>query len=300
MVGQLGCKAALYGERFIEELLVEVFLLLLHKHTCNTTIIKPRPTRSSNHLEQISEWEVHVSLELRVKELSPLDDDQSGGEIDSPGEGRSRHENLDLLFDEQVFHDFSVAFFQTGVMHAYAILDCLSQVFVPDVFRQGRNLFRIHVKERFFEVRPLTSCCFFLLISGTHGNQIECGESGLATGGDENEDGVVSRMGVDCFEGWAVHGGHAGAVCLFGEAIEENLDGDGADTGLEIEQAKFVDSHPVSHVFSVGEGRGQADKPDRALGLLCDVAHATDDDFDDGTAILTEQVDFIDYHKGNV
>ena len=55
---------------------------------------------------------------------------------------------------------------------------------------------------------------------------------------------------------------------------------------LEVEEALAGDAEPRREVVSVGERRREADEAHRAADLGGDVAHAADDDLQDGAAVF--------------
>lgn len=134
VIGELIRQAALYWERLIEELLVEVFLFLSDHHTSNTAVIHTRSTAPTNHLQKIGQREVDISLDTRVIILSSFDNDESCREVNTPGQRTRGHEHLNLLFDEQFLHNLPITFSEAGMVHSYAKLDGVSQVFVFDEF----------------------------------------------------------------------------------------------------------------------------------------------------------------------
>ena len=73
-----------------------------------------------------------------------------------------------------------------------------------------------------------------------------------------------------------------------------NFNWNWSHTRLEVEETKLVDAQPVSNVLSIGESGRQAYKSDSVTSLLSNVPHATHNDLDDGSTILTEQVDLVD------
>ena len=100
MVSDLPSKRAFDWERLIQELFVEVLLLLRNEDTSDTTVIELRSTSSSDHLEKISEWEIHISLQLSIIELRPFDDHKPCREVDTPCQSAGGHQYLYLLLDE--------------------------------------------------------------------------------------------------------------------------------------------------------------------------------------------------------
>jgi hypothetical protein len=84
MVNDLLLQGRLDWERFVKELLVKVFLFFMNKDTCHTRFVETWTTSSSNHLEQVSQWEVYIATHLRVEELRALDHHKAGWEVHSP------------------------------------------------------------------------------------------------------------------------------------------------------------------------------------------------------------------------
>ena len=66
----------------MEEFLVESLLDVMHQNHGHAMMIILRSTCPPNHLEHISDGHVYVSFQFAVVELSSLDDDKMGGEVD--------------------------------------------------------------------------------------------------------------------------------------------------------------------------------------------------------------------------
>ena len=79
-----------------------------------------------------------------------------------------------------------------------------------------------------------------------------------------------------------VHGGHAGAVVLAGEAGDVDLERDGADRGAEVEESELSDAEPVGEVARVGQRGREADDAERARRVRRDEVGARDDDLLNG------------------
>lgn len=90
-----------------------------------------------------------------------------------------------------------------------------------------------------------------------------------------------------------IHRSHSRTVVLFCESRKEHFDGYRSDTRLEIEQAKFVDTHPISNIFRICQSCRQADKSDIVASLLGYVAHSTYDYLDYRATLLTEQMNLV-------
>ena len=111
---------------------------------------------------------------------------------------------------------------------------------------------------------------------------------------------MIASVRHDCLERRLVHRGHPRAVVLFREAFKEDLDGNGSHAWLEVKESKLMDAEPVGHVLGIGQRRGQAAESDVVSGLLCNVPHATDDDFDDWSTILAQEMYLIDDDESHV
>ena len=86
---------------------------------------------------------------------------------------------------------------------------------------------------------------------------------------------------------------------LFSESGEEHLNGYRPDTGLEIEQTKFVDAHPVGNIFGICQCCRQADESNVVASLLGYVAHTTNDYLDYRATLLTEQMNLVNNHQSH-
>jgi hypothetical protein len=75
MVYYLIFQGGFDGERFIEEFLVKVLFLFADHNTGHTSLIEAWTTSSTNHLEQVSQWEIDIASHLGIKELSTLNHD---------------------------------------------------------------------------------------------------------------------------------------------------------------------------------------------------------------------------------
>jgi hypothetical protein len=58
-------------------------------------------------------------------------------------------------------------------------------------------------------------------------------------------------MGLDGFEARSVHCGHSRAVMLFRKSVEKDFNWDRSYTRFKVEKTEFVDTHPISYVFSI-------------------------------------------------
>ena len=82
------------GEGFVEELLVEVFLDVVHQDDSHAALVVLRPAGPPHHLQYVRDGEVHVPRLLAVKVLRALHHHQVGGEIHPPGQGASGDQDL--------------------------------------------------------------------------------------------------------------------------------------------------------------------------------------------------------------
>lgn len=130
MIHDLILETRFHREWLVKELLIEILFLLRDEHTRETSLIKLRSTCSSNHLEKIGQGEVNVPADLRIEEFGALDHDQASWEVNSPGKGARRDEDLDLLLDEEVLHNLAVLLLETCMMHSHAEVQSVSQVLI--------------------------------------------------------------------------------------------------------------------------------------------------------------------------
>jgi len=70
--------------------------------------VELRPAGAPHHLEHVRHREVDVPLRLAVVVLGPLDDDEVGGEVDAPREGRGADEDEDRLAEEELLDEDAV------------------------------------------------------------------------------------------------------------------------------------------------------------------------------------------------
>lgn len=52
----------LHWERLVEELLIEMFLDIVHQDYCHSSVIVLWSPRPPHHLEDVSDWVVHIAL----------------------------------------------------------------------------------------------------------------------------------------------------------------------------------------------------------------------------------------------
>ena len=89
--------------------------------------MRPRTASAADHLKDISDRHVDIALGLAVEELCAFDDNEMGGQIDSPCQGGSGAQDANLAAEKQSFHKFSVGVAETGVMQTNAELQRLFQ-----------------------------------------------------------------------------------------------------------------------------------------------------------------------------
>lgn len=77
-----------------------------------------------------------------------------------------------------------------------------------------------------------------------------------------------------------VHGGHAGAVVLAGEACDVDLERHRPHRRPEVEEAELADAQPVGQVARVGQRRREADDAQGAGRVRRDEVGAGDDDLE--------------------
>ena len=74
------------------------------------------------------------------------------------------------------------------------------------------------------------------------------------------------------------------------------LQWDGPDVGMEVEETVSCGSKPLAQVLGVGHGRAESHDPHLPLDLRGHVAHAGADDLQDGPALPANQVQLV-HHK---
>jgi len=122
-------------------------------------------TSSTNHLQEVSEWEINVTPLGWVKEFSSLDDNKPCWEINTPRKSARSHKNLNLFLYEEVLNNLAVRLFETSMMHAHTELYCVSKILVFDELTDQADLFGVNFEERLFEVEVDTvGLCELLLL----------------------------------------------------------------------------------------------------------------------------------------
>ena len=221
VVCDLAGEAALHWERLVKELLVEVLLLLGDENACDTAVVELRPARPANHLEEIGERKVHVPFEIRIVELGAFHDDEPCRKVHSPRQRARRDQHLNLLLHEELLDDLPVALGEACVMHAHSKLYCVLQILVLDELTDLMDLLRVHVQERLLELKNavVIAQSHLLLISGTHRNQVQGGETRLPSRRHEYEHRMTPGVRHDRLVCWPVHRGHPWTVVLLSEAL---------------------------------------------------------------------------------
>ena len=86
------------------------------------------------------------------------------------------------------------------------------------------------------------------------GNEIAGCESGLSSGGDENDNWLPIAEFLDVVICRFVHGGHSRAVVFLAETFEVNLHGDWPNRGSEVEESISVGAKPLSNISAISHG----------------------------------------------
>mmetsp|Transcript_29084 Transcript_29084/g.91049 ORF Transcript_29084/g.91049 Transcript_29084/m.91049 type:complete len:573 (+) Transcript_29084:1267-2985(+) len=283
VIVELLVEARLDGEGLVQELLVEGLLWLVHEDDGDRLCVELRPAGAPHHLEHVRHREVDVPLRLAVVVLGPLDDDEVGGEVDAPREGRGADEDEDRLAEEELLDEDAVRLVEAGVVDTDPKGERVPQRRVLDRGEHRLELTHRHVEE-----------LALLLVRRAVGDQVERRQPRLAAARDEDEGRLVGRVDGDGAVGRLVHRRHARAVVLPREARDVHLEWHRPHRRLEVEDRVVRDAEPVGEVARVGHGGRESDDAHRLRHPLRHVPHARDDHLEDGPALLAEQVDLVD------
>mmetsp|Transcript_86951 Transcript_86951/g.173603 ORF Transcript_86951/g.173603 Transcript_86951/m.173603 type:complete len:250 (+) Transcript_86951:1192-1941(+) len=212
VVVQLLLQARLDRERFVEELAVECLLGLVDEDDRDPLVVKLRPASTAHHLEHVSHREVDVALLLAIVKLCALDDDEVGGEVDAPCEGRGAHEHHDGLLHEELLDGGAIALGKPSVVDAHAEGKRVPEGRVLDRRKQGLEVRRPHVDK-----------LLLLLVGRAECNQIERRQPRLPPTGNKDEDRLLRRVGDYGPVGGLVHRCHPRAVVFARESCNVHL-----------------------------------------------------------------------------
>lgn len=135
----------------------------------------------------------------------------------------------------------------------------------------------------------------FLVFHLTERYKIVGCQSSLSTRRHENNNRFAITELLDVIESRFIHGCHTRAIMLLAKAFEMNLYGDRSYCGPEIEETELISAKPFSNVRSISHCSRQA-----YHSYFIFFIHSRDNDFNDGTTILAEQMDFIKNYKSNL
>mmetsp|Transcript_24205 Transcript_24205/g.60096 ORF Transcript_24205/g.60096 Transcript_24205/m.60096 type:complete len:225 (+) Transcript_24205:2740-3414(+) len=135
------------------------------------------------------------------------------------------------------------------------------------------------------------------LVRGGVRDEVNGGQARLTARRHEHQRRLLRRVRADRGVRWFVHGGHPGAVELSREALDVTLERHGAHRGAEVEEPLIFDAEPVTQVPRVGKRRGQPHNAHWVVGPRRDVPHTRYDDFENGPAVGTQQMNFVDHHQ---
>lgn len=103
--------------------------MIWHENSLTFAIIL-RPSCSTKHLLDVQNAEIFALSQIRVVNVSSLDDNSIGRHIDTPCQSGSRKKNLDLTFSEHFLHRVSVWSDHACVMKTTTELDNIFQLSV--------------------------------------------------------------------------------------------------------------------------------------------------------------------------
>lgn len=131
------------------------------------------------------------------------------------------------------------------------------------------------------------------VVGGGERQQVDGGETGLLARRHENDDGLARAVSLDRVVRRPGHGQQPGSRVRHVQALDVELERDGANVRVEVERAVGAAAEPVGDVLGVGHGSAEGQDPDGLLELRRDVAHARAHDLDDRTLRASEQVDLV-------
>jgi len=91
---QLQMQTRLHGKGFMEKLLVEGFLRLVHEDARDTGVVELWAPRTAHHLEHIGDRHVYVLALLRIEIFGTFDNHQVARQVDTPCEDVKRDKAL--------------------------------------------------------------------------------------------------------------------------------------------------------------------------------------------------------------
>ncbi|ALC46003.1 Ccap [Drosophila busckii] len=168
-------------------------------------------------------------------------------QIDTPSQRGGGHQHLNFAIQKQFLNALAIRLLQTSMMQSNAKGQAELQVLIAYVMQQLLDLMLLHVQE-----------LLGIVIAGHKRNQVQGGETRLATRGDKHYGRLTWRVGAYGLEGGTIHGGHAWTVVFAREAIDVHLQRHRPHRGLEIVQTHALDAQPVGQVLRIGQRSGQA------------------------------------------
>lgn len=138
-------------------------------------------------------------------------------------------------------------------------------------------------------------CWFFSVLHLAKSDQIAGSQSSLSPRRDENYHWLPITEFFNVVEGWFVHRCHSRTIMFFAKAFEMNFYRNGSHIGSKVEKAVFVCSKPFSNICSVGHSGWETHHPDLSLFV-----HSRNDDLQNSSSFLSEQVDLIKNDKPNL
>merc|ERR1719233_2115714 len=193
MVMQAVVEMALYGQRFVQELLEEIFLCCLAQQNTLGVRVFSGSVSPAYHLQDVSDRVVVVGVLLPVIVLGVQDDHEVGLNSQGPGQSSCSHDDLNSSTVEQALHQPLVPLGEPLVHVGHPLAQCLSERLVSNLAEEGCNIFWLSMQE------PIRLC-----VSSCVGQQVySCQASLLAAWYKDNnwlprgvlQDSVISGLG---------------------------------------------------------------------------------------------------------
>ena len=170
-------------------------------------------------MKQISGFKVDIFVGFRIEELSTFDEDQSCWKVDTPGQSRSGHHNLNKVFDKEFLTKLTITVVKTGMMESNTKAKSLFEELIVSPFDCSFKHFRITKNIwRLLTVFHLAVCY-----------QIAGCESSLSSGGYKDDNRFAIAELFDVIEGRFIHGCHSRTIMFLTEAFEVNFNRNRSD-----------------------------------------------------------------------
>mmetsp|Transcript_15351 Transcript_15351/g.26133 ORF Transcript_15351/g.26133 Transcript_15351/m.26133 type:complete len:396 (-) Transcript_15351:1333-2520(-) len=267
VVVEVVVQVGLDGERLVEKLAVEGLLGRVAEEHALARVVDERPTRASDHLQDVGDGVVGVAVLGAVVELGVHQHDEVRLQRRRPAHRVRHHEHLQRTRVEERAHGLLLALCEALVQEADAVRDRVLKGGLVDPAEEGRDVVGLGVQE-----------ALGLVIGRRKREQVDrrqlrlLGRRHVDKGGAV--DGVVDDSVVRGLRHREQPRRHVGDV----KALDVHLERDGAHVGVEVEDAVRRASNPLCEVLGVGERRREGHDARFHVGLRRDVTHARDDD----------------------